>query len=453
MIHVLSRALDKFARRWVPDPFALALLLTFLAFVVVSIVTEAPYEKLIGLWGGRLSDGVLLKREVGLWRLLAFTAQMCLILLTGHALASAPAVARWIERVAAKVQTAEQGILLTALIAMLLGALNWGLGLIVGALMAREVGRAAQVKGIKVHYPLLGAAGFTGLLIWHGGLSGTAPLTMTQVSGQIVEGQSLPLSATIFSPLNLIVSLGLLLTVPLLLVKMLPKEEARIPPPQEVEARFEPKPIQNPTPAQRLEHSRLLSGLFAFFALYYLFQYLRIIGLNRLDLNSINLIFLTLGLLLHGSPKRYAEAITEAARGAGGILLQFPLYAGIMGLLLGSGAMDQVAHLIAAQASTATFEPLTFLSAGVVNLFVPSGGGQWAIQGPLVLKAAENLGVPQGQAVMAFAYGDEWTNMLQPFWALPLLSITGLKVRALIGYTATLMLLVAPIYLIGLILL
>ena len=137
------------------------------------------------------------------------------------------------------------------------------------------------------------------------------------------------------------------------------------------------------------------------------------------------------------------------ARGAGAIILQFPFYAGIMGVMALSGLVTAMSAAASSIATDATFAPLTMLSAGLVNLFVPSGGGQWAVQGPLVVQTAEALGVPLGKAVMAFAYGDAWTNMLQPFWALPLLGITGLEAREIVGYTASLMLLIVPVYLIA----
>jgi short-chain fatty acids transporter len=181
-------------------------------------------------------------------------------------------------------------------------------------------------------------------------------------------------------------------------------------------------------------------------ALVYLVRYLNLKGWNRADVNAINLLFLALGLLLHQRPIAYARAISKAASGCAGIILQFPFYAGIMALMAASGLMAMMSSGFASLANETTFGPLTFLSAGVVNLFVPSGGGQWGVQGSIVMQTADALGVDLGKAVMAFAYGDGWTNMLQPFWALPLLAITGLRARELVGYTAALMLLVAPIY-------
>ena len=461
MIRALGEGLSRWSRRWVPDPFVLALLLTFGTLALAVAVTgEGPLE-VVGQWGGRLARGEVLPGERGFWKLLRFGMQMVLILVTGHALASAPVVGRAIRRVAGLPATARGAVGLTALVAMAAGLVNWGLGLIVGALMAREVGRAARGRGLRVHYPLLGAAGYTGLMVWHGGLSGSAPLKVT-VASEVksllgdVGLDPVPLTHTIFSPMNLALTAALLVVVPVLLGAMLPKDEDVV--------EFEPadrdvvggagsppeddgREGRDLTPAERLERSRLLAWLAAGLGLAYLWLYLARVGLGRLDLNTMNLAFLAVGLIAHGSPKAYAGAVAEGVRGASGIILQFPFYAGIMGLMALSGLAETFVHGVIDVAGPHSFGPLTFASAGAVNLFVPSGGGQWAVQGPVVVQAAHALGVAPGKAIMAFAYGDEWTNMLQPFWALPLLAVTGLRASQLIGYTAALMLLVAPLYL------
>jgi short-chain fatty acids transporter len=453
MIRSLGAALSRWSARWVPDPFVIAILLTLLTLALAWAVTGTDPVAGLGQWGGRIGPGgQLLTGESGLWKLLGFGMQMCLILVTGHALASAPALQRAIAAVADRPTSAAGAIALTATVAMGAGLLNWGLGLVVGALMARDVGRSASRRGVKVHYPLLGAAGYTGMLVWHGGLSGTAPLKVTRAS-EIkdlltgVELQPVPLAETLFSPLNLAVTGLLLVCVPLILVAMRPREgdvrgiDAFDPP-----LASEPAPRPRETPAQRLEHSRVLGWLLAAMALGYLGMLVARTGLGSVDLNVVNLLFLALGLLLHGSPRAYGEAIADGTRSCAGVILQFPFYAGIMGLMAMSGLVDVIAHELASVATATSYGPLTFASAGLVNLFVPSGGGQWAIQGPIVIEASRALAVDPGHAIMAFCYGDEWTNMLQPFWALPLLGITGLKAGDLIGYTGALMLLVAPVY-------
>ncbi len=452
MVRLLAAVLSRWSARWVPDPFVIAILLTTFTLALTTALTEHGPLAAIGFWGGRLKDGSLLPKELGLWKLLGFGMQVCLTLVTGHALASAKVVQRGIRGFASLARTPPIAIVLTCYAAMVAGYINWALGLIVGALVAREIGREAQRRGLRVDYPLLGAAGYTGLLVWHGGLSGTAPLKVTQqaeikdiLSG--VELQPIPLTETLLSGLNLTVGALLMIGVPALLVLMSPAEkDARGIDQFDVkELPAEPDANEAQSPAQRLSRSRWGAWLLAALLLTYLGLYLQKVGVAKLDLNSVNLIFLSFGLLLYADPKAYSDAITEGAQSCGGVILQYPLYAGIMGLMALSGLMTMLAQQLVAVSSPTTFPVLTFFSAGLVNLLVPSGGGQWAVQGPVIVKAAHELGVPMGKAIMAFCYGDQWTNMLQPFWALPLLGITGLKAGDLIGYTATLMLLVAPL--------
>ncbi len=453
MIRQLGAGLTRAAERWVPDPFALALLLTCLTLALAWALTGHDPLTLVGYWGGRLDGDALLSGEQGLWKLLAFGMQMCVILVTGFALASTPLITRAIAWLADRPKGPRQAVALTAVVAMGAALINWGLGLIVGALLAREVGRSCHRRQIAVHFPLLAAAGYTGLMVWHGGLSGTAPFKLTQAKdiAELLPGSGVapvPLTETVLGPMNLAVTAALLLWVPAVLMRMAPS--APSPPPPSVLAAPVARPAapeSAPSPAGRLDDARWLAWLIGGLALTYLARYLMRIGIARADINAVNLLFLGAGLILHGSPRAYAAAIGQAASGCAGIILQFPFYAGIMGVMQLSGLLAVLAAAFAQLAGEHSFAPLTFLSAGVVNLFVPSGGGQWGVQGPIVVQSAQQLGVPVGKAVMAFAYGDGWTNMLQPFWALPLLAITGLPARAIVGYTAAVMCLSAPVYL------
>jgi short-chain fatty acids transporter len=295
------------------------------------------------------------------------------------------------------------------------------------------------------------------MLVWHGGLSGSAPLKVTQASDLAelsVAGGVITLEQTLASPLNLTLNLALLALVPLLLNLMSPPEEGRqgfeLVKGRGVSTHTQPEPpseIQPTTPAERLERSAWLSKGLALIMLSYLTLYTTREGLNALDLNTINLLLLALGLTAHPHLKAYEEATPEAVKGCAGIILQFPLYAGVMGVMAGAGLTTALSTWVTSVASAESLSPLVFFSAGLVNLFVPSGGGQWALQGPLIIESARTLEANIGEAVMAFSYGDAWTNMLQPFWALPLLGLTGLKAKELVGYSAALMLLVTPLYL------
>lgn len=506
MISTLGRGLNRVARRWMPDPFVLAVLLTFVVLLAgVGMLLQAGQ----GLGAAAVS-------AVGSWKrfvfappppfgkgLLYFAFQMCLMLVTGHALASSPPVARFVRRLARLPRTFEAQVTLVAFVACAMALVHWGLGLIVGAMIAREVGRQAALRGIPHHYPLLGAAGYTGLMIWGGGLSGSIPLAAASQRG-------IPLEQTLFSGLNLTVSLTLLIAIPLLCRMLIPADHSGWTPcPVEPEADEPEAPAGGPstplplyvglglaflvggwtlaraagagegaramvhclinaglvglvthrmvsvllgggahaesearTPAERLERSPLLLVALAALGLVWL-EYEFLTGAFKLSFNSLNFAFLFMGLLFQGSAIRYVHAVGEGARGCAGIILQFPLYFGILGVMVVTGLGGALSAGMAAIANEVTYPLFTYLSAGFVNLFVPSGGGQWVVQGKIVIDAATAAGFPEAvpKAVMALTYGDAWTNMLQPFWAVPLLAITGLKARDIIGYTATVMIL------------
>ena len=181
-----------------------------------------------------------------------------------------------------------------------------------------------------------------------------------------------------------------------------------------------------------MENSMIVSILLGIFGIIYLIIYF--IRGDSLGLDSVNLIFLFAGIILHKTPANYLRALNDAVKNTGGIVLQFPLYAGIMGMMVNSGLAASISEWFVEISTPTTFPFFTYLSAGIVNFFVPSGGGQWAVQGPIVMPAAKELGVNLGKAAMAISWGDAWTNMVQPFWALPLLGIARLGIRDIMGY-------------------
>lgn len=463
---MLARLGDRLAalfRATAPDPFVIAVLLTLLTFVLVMIFGYDVAEDgtrsglgvsdVIGFW----SD------KNGLWAFLGFSMQMCLILVTGHALASSPPVAHLIRKLASLPRTGAQAAAVVALVAASLGLVNWGLGLIGGALIARDMGRAMEARGIRVHYPVLAAAGYVGLMVWHGGFSGTAPLKISKESeitsmfgDSGITMEPLLLTETLLSPLNLIVSLGLVIVAAIVMALLMPRHgnvsgiSSFVPASPETndkerdEAKaFLPRLLED-TPLVNLVLCAMI-GWWAF--MYYLpMEEGTPSGLWSLSPNEVNLTMLLLGLLLHGTPRRYVSAIEDAARGCAGIILQFPLYAGIMGMMHQSHLTEELASGISSLAERVplseeiTLPVFTFISAGIVNIFIPSGGGQWGVQGPIAMEAAQQAGVSPSRMVMALAYGDQLTNMLQPFWAVPLLAITGVKARDIVGYTCLLML-------------
>ncbi len=435
-------------RATAPDPFVVAILLTVFTF-------GAAWWR-VGLGG---SGGAPGWREVlnmwqapdGFWSLLGFGMQMCLILVTGHALASSPPVARLLRHVSAAPRTGRGAVAMVSAMAIGFGLINWGLGLIVGAILARDVAKQMRAKGVVVSGSLLAAAGYTGMMTWHGGLSGSAPLDAADPAALAARvgpelaasvGGRVPLSETIWTPLNGVTTLGLWVIVPAILACMCPAGGATAP---LATAASTPGPREGApddggpgrVPAF-LERSPLVVWLLALPMAVWLAGEFGAKGLGALSLNTANLAFLAAGLVLHGSATRYASAIEDAARGCAGIVLQFPLYAGIIGMMKGSGLAASVSEWFvrASGGGDAGLSVMMFFSAGLVNMFVPSGGGQWAVQGPIALGAAAEAGVSPGKVVMAVAYGDQLTNMLQPFWALPLLAITGERARDIVGYTA-----------------
>ena len=432
-IGVLGARLSAVTARIVPDPFVLALALTGLVAGIGAVRLSGSGSGAVG-WA--LVEGWAegFASPSGL----AFALQMCLVLVTGHALASSPPVQRGVRALASGVRGPARAAFVVSLVACVTSILHWGLGAIVGAFLAREIGRNAGPAG-KLHYPLLGAAAYGGFAVWHGGLSGSAPLKVAEAghfAASLVgsrPGGVIPVAETLLSPLNLAVT-GLLCGVlPAIFAAMVPPVGQRVGPDLEAMA-----PVAEPRRAMErfsVESSRLvgagvgLAGLGVIAAAW-------ATGRMRLDLDLVNFLFLFLGLTLQGSPRAYAAAVTDGARGAGAIILQFPFYFGILGIMKAAGLITWISEALVGLATAQTFPVLAFFSAGIVNFLVPSGGGQWAVQGEILLGAGHALGVDPGTTVMAFAYGDAWTNLLQPFWALPLLGIMGLEARAIVGYTA-----------------
>ncbi|MBM4106133.1 MAG: short-chain fatty acid transporter [Phycisphaerae bacterium] len=449
MISRLGLLISRIFGRLMPDPLLLAILLSIATAALAATLgrtgaagSPPPGAALLAAWWSQ-----------GIWSLLAFSMQMCLILVTGSAIADSPIVRRWIEWIASRPRDMPQAAALVAATAIWAGLLNWGLGLVVGALLARATARSLAERGRPCHYPLLAGSGYLAMLLWHGGLSGSAPLAMTTREGasKVIpasvldamgpgEAASIPLSETLFSPLNLVITLGLAAILPVVMAALAPRDRREMLGPKELgidlSAPRRGRDAPGADPAERGFLSVALAVVLGVALLGGFAQWAMRDGLMRLGIDQINALALGLGLLLHGSALGYARSCESAIRGCVGILLQFPLYGGILGLLKESGLIAVFAEWSSALATPATLAPITAISAGVVNLFVPSGGGQWAVQGPIALEAGIKEGVPLGTMTLAVAYGDQLTNMLQPFWALPLLAITGVKARDLVGYCA-----------------
>jgi short-chain fatty acids transporter len=428
---------SRWADKYMPDPFLFAILLTFLTLILGVIFTDNGPFAMLKHW------------NKGFWELLTFAMQMCLILVTGYALATTKAVRRAIEALADIPKTGAGAAYLVALVAIIAAYINWGLGIIVGALMARQVALRGYQKGVAMHYPLLGAAGYAGLAVWHGGFSASAPL-LVATDGHFLADKIgiIAVSQTLFSPLNIVVAVFLIIGLPFLFRFLTPVDESETVTIDKVlpniddflaEKEEDSEQQRRDTVASKLENSMAISIIVGLMGLIVIVWYFATKGF-KLNLNIVNFTFMIVGILLHRTPINYVRAIAEGTRGCAGIILQFPFYAGIMGMMKYSGLIVVIAGWFVAISNQFTYPLFTFISASLVNIFVPSGGGQWAVQGPVVVEAAKTIGVSYSKTVMALAYGDQWTNLFQPFWALALLGLTGLKARQIMGYCMAVML-------------
>lgn len=425
---------DKFEiifKRILPTPFTIAVLLTFLTFLLALLITDPNGEEyhllqLFTFW------------EEGVWNspLLVFAIQMMLMLVLGHTLALSQPISQIIEKGVQYCNNTANAAAIITFFTILVALFNWGLALIFGAIFARKVGEHASKQGIELNYPLIGAAGYSGLMVWHGGISGSAPIKIAE-QGHFLASKIgvVSQSETIFSTMNISVSIMLLIALPLTMYYLGKKNSGNT---INISLREEEE-VLDITGAERLDHSSLLSWTFGGSIISYAFYKAIIlpeeISIGIITPNYINLVLLGSAILMHKSFFNFLKAVDSAISGASAILIQFPLYFGIMGVINQSGMVDIMSSFFVQISNETTFPIFTFISAGIVNIFVPSGGGQWAVQGPIIIKAATQLGVDIPKIVMALAYGDQLTNMLQPFWALPLLGITGLKAKEILPYT------------------
>ena len=420
MLHAMSRFFVVLVQRYLPDAYLFAIILTFISFVGALTLTGKGFMAIITMWGN------------GLWGILAFAMQMILILVTGHALASSKPVKSFLKTLASIPSNGGQAAMMNCFAVGVASFLNWGFGLVVGALLAREL--AKKVKNMD--YALVVAAGYSGFVIWHGGISGSIPLAVAS-KGHIVEKLTgiIPTTQTIFSSWNLIITWSIIITLPILFKLMTPPDsEVKVVDPALLVEPEEPKAPTQKTLATWLENSVAINMIFGLMGVLYLGDYFMKNGMGNLSLNVVIMVFFIAGVILHITPINYVRAVDEAIKGAGGIALQFPLYGGIQGIMVSSGLAGIIANWFISFSTAYTFPLFTFFAGGVINLFVPSGGGQWIVQGPINIPAGMALGVDPARVVMGISYGDQWTNMIQPFWALPLLGIAKLGVRDIMGY-------------------
>jgi short-chain fatty acids transporter len=436
----LTRAVNaaaSWSARWVPNSFAIACLLTLVTFVLVVTVAGKNPIAAEGYW------------TKGFWELLELTMQLALIVLTGYIVAVSPAMSRLLEFVAGLASTDRGAVALMGLVSMTASWLHWGLGLIAGPIFLQFLVR----RHPRIDYRLAVAAGYLGsTCTWHAGLSGSAPLLMATPKN-FMEAQVglVPVSLTTFSGFNLLLTAIVVSVMTIALVRLYPRtSEVRTTSDvlgRKASTPAEPDSVDPHTrPVERgrgfsfagfIENRYALNlvmgviGATAFWSLY-------AEGGYRVSLNVFNFAFLFLALLLHPSPASFTRA---AANGAGylhGIVIQFPFYAGMYGLIRYSGLAEIIGRWFVSIATPRTFPVIIYWYSGILSYFIPSGGSKWAVEAPYVLSAAKTLGVAAPHAILAYAWGDMSTHFLQPFWAIPLLAIARVEFKDIVGYLAVL---------------
>ena len=473
MIARLALALTTWTERWVPDAFIFALVGTVLVFAAALGATSSSLVQIVDAWGH------------GFWELIPFTLQMSLVIITGHVLASSPPVGRVIRVLAGQPTTPRGAVAMVTFFALASSWLNWGFSLVFSAVLAREVARRVEA----VDYRALAAASFLGIgSIWAQGLSGSAALQMATpgalqpqirdivAHGGVVPGGIIPFRHTIFlwqSIVAVMVEVVVVTTVMWLATPAAGQGKTARDLGIELGQTHESSRHENTktrnrigffrafvvswqpddatlTPGQWLEHSGVLTWLIAAIGGTYLVRYFMQAGepLNALNLNILNLAFLLIGFLLHRTPARLMRAVQEATPAVWGVILQFPFYAGIAGMITATHLNERVAGLFVRISTPATFPPIIAVYSAVLGVFVPSGGSKWVIEAPYVMAAAHTLGTHLGWVVSAYDLGEALANLVQPFWMLPILGMFKLAARDVMGYTLVVFFVLVPVVLV-----
>jgi short-chain fatty acids transporter len=447
----MALALTEWTERWVPDAFVFALLGTLIVIVAAITLTPSGPLQVIDAWGR------------GFWELIPFTLQMALIIITGHVLATSPPMGRVIRAIASWPTTARGAVAVVAFLAMASSWLNWGFSLIFSAVLAREVARRVQ----GVDYRALAAASFLGIgSVWAQGLSGSAALQMAtpgalqpQIreivsNGGMVPGGMIPFSDTIFLWQSLVsVVVEIVIVTAVMWLATPPAGRGKTASDlgvalgsAEVEA---VPPVGKLQPGQWLEYSPILSWMVVAVGVVYLARYFAQSPepLNAINLNIVNLTFLLLGFLLHRTPARLMYAVQAATPAVWGVILQFPFYAGIAGIITATHLNERIADAFVSLSSAATFPAIVAIYSAVLGVFVPSGGSKWVIEAPYVMAAAHELKVHLGWVVASYDLGEALANLVQPFWMLPILGLFQLRARDVMGYTFVIFLALVPVVL------
>jgi short-chain fatty acids transporter len=433
MLQRLARGLTAWSTRWVPDAYVIAVLLSMFAFGLGLACTDSSPLDLLRAWGG------------GFWELLSFAMQMCLIILTGYVLAVSAPMRRLFAALAARARSPRGAVVLTALLSMGLAWIHWGLSIVGSAVFVRHVSRRQP----RADYRLLVCSAYLGLgTLWHAGLSASMPL-LVATPGHFMEKELgiIPVTQTLFAPFNLALVVATIAAMTFVAARMQPAagvaplvdwqavgEDDEEPAASAAVTPSTEGASQRRTPAQWLEHSRIVNLLVGGCGFVWLFLWFGQHGLGGVNLNTVNFAFLMLGILLHQRPASLLAAAERGGRYVWGVVLQFPFYAGIYGIIRDSKLQDVIAGWFTAISRPATYPLIVLWYSGLLNYIIPSGGSKWAIEAPYIVQAAHGVGANLNHTVLAYAWGDMLTDIIQPFWAIPLLAIARLSFRDIMGY-------------------
>lgn len=425
MLQKLASLSTRWSTRWVPDAWVIAIILTAVSYLLALAFTASTSYQLVQYWGN------------GFWALLSFAMQMCLIILTGYILAVTPLFKRIFDSMARWPKGPKSTILLMAVVSMLLAWINWGLSVVGSAVFVRFL--AKKQRGVD--YRLLVATAYLGMgVMWHAGLSASAPLLVATPKHFLEADIGLiPITETIFSPLNLILAVVVFVAMAIIGPLMHPKGDGVVEadPDMLKEDELE-QPIKSSsekkTPAMYIENSPVINIVVAIAGFTWLAWYFGQNGWKGINLDVVNFVFLIFGVLLHWRPSAFLRAALEGGTFIWGVVVQFPFYAGIFGIIKFSGLAEVMANWFTAIATQVTYPFIVLWYSGILNYIVPSGGSKWAIEAPYIMAAAKTLGVSGPLTITAYAWGDMVTDVIQPFWAIPLLGVARLGFRDIMGY-------------------
>ena len=439
MLASLGLRLSDWFEKWFPDAFVLALSAVAIVFAasVLTIAAQLPAVSVQGVGGAVLDTAQWFGS--GFWDLVTFTMQMSMIVVTGYAVATSPPIHAVIRRLAAVPRTGPGAAAYVGLFSMLASLVSWSFSLIFSALLAREVARRVQGSD----YRALGAAAYLGVgSVWALGLSSSAALIMAapaslpdsieRISGVIPLGQTLGLWQSM-----LVAALLIIVSMWLAYYSAPGAAHARSPSDMGVaEATATNDLGRRAKPGEWLEYSPVLTIVVCALGFGYLLREVLAQGLSiLLELNHYVFLFLIVGLLLHWRPKSFVQAIAASIMPVGGVLIQYPMYAGIVRMLTESGLATQMSSFFVEISNQHTFPVLVGIYSAFLGLFIPSAGGKWLIEAPYLLEAGKELGVHLGWVVQTYNATEALANLIHPFWMLPLVGIMGLKARDIVGYS------------------